>query len=154
MSPGTQLGLKRSVRGELIFGAVILVITSMLVNTSPPQARRTRRSLRVGREGGAVTFDTFFGPPTEGGAKAGERHALHVTVLIAGGLERSRRGPSVAVDAIARNPGDADRSRGRCMDTSAGGRPRPFAGDWTLEIHALLSEVDPKRRHTVVVPVG
>src|SRR4029078_7833628 len=65
-------GLPRGVRAELVFAAVVLAFTSVLVNTSPPHSilQPTQISAVIGT--GKVRFDTFFGP-----AESGKPNTLH-----------------------------------------------------------------------------
>ncbi len=139
LSPGTQTRLKRSVRGELIFGGVVLGLTSMLVNTSPPQATPQPVPYEAVVSAGRVKFDTSFGP-----ARVGGGNTLHVTVLTSSlehadaiemraSLSMPSRGiPRIPIELL---PGDHGHFAAEAVRV-------PFAGDWTLEIHALLTEVD------------
>ena len=139
VSPGTQTRLKRSVRGELIFGGVVLGLTSMLVNTSPPQATPRPVPYEAVINAGPVKLDTFFGP-----ARVGGGNTLHVTVLTrslehaeAIEMRASLSMPSRGIPRIPIKLLPGDHGHYAAEDVRV-----PFAGDWTLEIHALLTEVD------------
>ena len=148
--PGQQLRLKRSVRGELIFGAIVLGLTAMLVNTSPPRVEQPVAPLETVVDAGQVKFDVFLGP-----ARAGAANVLHVTVLtrslehadaseVRASLAMPSRGiPRIPITLLAGDHGHFSSENVKV----------PFPGDWILEIHALLSEVD-EASASVAVPIG
>lgn len=150
VTPGQQVRLKRSVRGELIFGGIVLALTSMLVNTSPPRAVAMPDPFESVISAGSVKLDSFFGP-----ARVDEGNALHVTVLtrslehadaleVRASLSMPSRGvPRIPIELVAGDHGHF----------AAEGIRVPFPGDWTLEIHALLTEVD-EASASVTVTVG
>ena len=150
VTPRQQHRLKRSVRGELIFGGVVLALTSMLVNTSPPQVMKKAAPFERVVNAGPVKFDLFLGP-----AEVGANNALHVTVLSrslehADALEvrASISMPSRDIPPIAIQLESGDHGHFSAENVAV-----PFAGDWTLEVHALLTEVDDVSA-SVTVPVG
>ena len=99
---GHQSRLKRSVRGELVFGAVVLAFTAMLVNTSPPRSVAATGPVEVTLPAGPVVFDVHFGPSTfVGGVHVGAPNVLHVSIKTPSGVM------SDVVDAKASlaNPG-------------------------------------------------
>ena len=136
---GSAVRLKRSVRGEIAIGAIVLALTSMLVNTSPPKKVATATPFEQVIDAGAVKFDTFFGP-----AKVGVSNALHITVLSrslehadAKEVRASLSMPSRGISRIPIKLVAGDHGHFAADDVRV-----PFAGEWRLEIHALLSEVD------------
>ena len=150
VTPVQQHRLKRTVRGELIFGGVVLGLTSMLVNTSPPLAMRQPVPFEQVVNAGAVKLDVFFGP-----ARVGSNNALHVTVLdrslehsdaleVRASLAMPSRG--IPPIEIVLEPGDHGHFAAERVGV-------PFAGDWNLEIHALLTEVD-EVSTSITVAVG
>jgi copper transport protein len=89
--------LTRAVLGELVFAAVVLALTSILVNTAPPvssQGPQPVNDVTIGT--GATRFETFFGP-----AKVGLPNQMHVTAVGSNGLPR----PVVDMQATLENPG-------------------------------------------------
>jgi hypothetical protein len=79
--PEVHPHLSRSVRAELVFAAVVLAFTSVLVNTSPPHETLKPTEIAGVIGTGPVRFDVFFGP-----AEVGKPNTLHITALNRGGL--------------------------------------------------------------------
>ena len=138
--PEVHPGLTRSVRAELVFAAVVLAFTSVLVNTSPPHStlQPTEISAVIGT--GATRFDTFFGP-----AEAGKPNTLHITAVGRNGCRAEGR----RHDGVAREP-----EQGRPADQLPikkfpgakghyiGEGIRVPAGRWVLTITAYPTEID------------
>ncbi len=139
-------GLKRTVRAELVVGAIVLGLTSMLVNTPPPKVVTTSVPLQEAINANGVTFDTYFGP-----ARVGEANSLHVSVLDESGQRvtvlEMRASISMPDEGIERMPivltDEGDHFVANDVQV-------PFAGKWTLEMHALLSQVDEVMASTTV----
>ncbi len=81
--PEVHPGLTRSVRAELLFAAVVLALTSVLVNTSPPHATVGATEINAVLGSGATRFETFFGPTAPGNPN---NLTLHVTAVGRNGL--------------------------------------------------------------------
>jgi copper transport protein len=79
--PEVHPGLTRSVRAELVFTAVVLALTSVLVNTSPPHSTLVPTEISGVIGTGATRFETFFGP-----SQAGKPNSLHITAVGRNGL--------------------------------------------------------------------
>jgi hypothetical protein len=90
--PEVHPGLTRSVRAELVFAAVVLACTSVLVNTSPPHSTLTPTEVSgvIATDRPSTRLDVFFGP-----AEAGKPNTLHITALGRNGL------PQKVVDMTA-----------------------------------------------------
>jgi copper transport protein len=136
--PEVHPGLTWSVRAELIVAAVILALTSVLVNTSPPHdtLKPTEISGVIGQ--GATRFDTFFGP-----AQAGKPSILHITAIGRNGLPQN----IVDMEATLSNP-DKDvppiqlpikkAAKGHWIGQDI----RVPAGRWVLTITAYPTQID------------
>ena len=81
--PEVHPGLTRSVRAELVFAAVVLALTSVLVNTSPPHTTVGATEINSVLGTGATRFETFFGPTAAGNPND---LTLHVTAVGRNGL--------------------------------------------------------------------
>ena len=142
-------GLKRTVRAELVVGAVVLALTSMLVNTAPPRSSAVAVPLQVQLDGGPVSFNTFFGP-----AQAGAANQLHVSLQTPAGRPvqalEMRASLSMPSKGISRIPIEMT---GAGEHFYADNVQVPFAGQWTLELHALLTQVD-EASATTTVSIG
>ena len=137
--PEVHPGLTRSVRAELVFAAVVLALTSVLVNTSPPHStlQPTEISVVIGTE--AIRFDTFFGP-----AESGKPNTLHITAVKHGvavkvvDMTAELANPSKDVPPIQlpikRFPG----ARGHYIGEGI----RVPAGRWVLTIRAYPTQLD------------
>lgn len=143
---GSLARLQHSVRSELVVGAVVLALTSMLVNTAPPAVVPAAVPLQTAIDAGEVTFDTFFGP-----ARVGEANALHVSVRNPSGqparVIEMRASIALPEQGIARIPIEMTGSGDHFIAEDV---RVPFAGKWTLELHALLTEVDEASAKTIV----
>jgi copper transport protein len=131
-------GLTRSVRAELVFAAIVLAFTSMLVNTSPPQATLTPEPVSAVIGKGATRFDTFFGP-----AEAGEPNDLHITAIGRDGLPQR----VVDMEATLSNPSKGLPPIDLPIEHAAKGHYigsgiRVPAGQWVLKITAFVTDVD------------
>jgi copper transport protein len=143
-SDGHQSRLKRSVRGELVFGAVILALTSMLVNTSPPQKAVPSGPLEATLPAGPVSFEIHFGPGDfTSSPTAGPPNQLHITVLNKAGvpqdvveMKATLSLPSRGIPPIAIPLEHPD--RGFYLGT---GIKVPFPGTWQLNLTAFVTEV-------------
>ncbi len=153
VTDGHQSRLKRSVRGELVFGAVVLAITAMLVNTSPPHSVASTGPVEVSLKAGKVNFGVHFGPSTfVGGVHVGQPNVLHVTVTTPAGLPRDL----VDANATLSNPGRGvapipiKLSHENTGFYAGSNIVVPFPGTWTLTITAFLTDVDSTTASTPV----
>jgi copper transport protein len=136
--PEVHPGLKRSVRAELVFAAVVLAFTSMLVNTSPPHETLTPKEVSgiIGK--GATRFDTFFGP-----AEAGKPNQLHITAVGRDGLPKR----IADMQAQLSNPAKGVPPIDLPIEHAAKGHwigdgIRVPAGEWKLTITAFVTDTD------------
>jgi copper transport protein len=153
VAAGHQSRLKRSVRGELVFGAVVLAITAMLVNTSPPRSAASAGPVEVSLKAGKVDLGVHFGPSTfVGGVHVGQPNVLHVTVTTPAGRPRDL----VDAKASLSNPGQnvapiPIRLSHENTGFYAGSNiVVPFPGTWTLTITVFLTDVDASTASTPV----
>ena len=70
-------------RAELVFAAVVLALTSVLVNTTPPHATAAATEINSVIGTGATRFETFFGATD---AKKPNDLTLHITAVGRNGL--------------------------------------------------------------------
>ena len=132
--------LTRAVVGEIVFAAIVLALTSVLVNTSPPRSVEGPRIVNGTLGTGATKLEVYFGP-----AEVGKPNDLHVTTVGANGLPR----PVVDMEAKISNPGKD------VPDIEIPLRPYPGAtghytasgiqvppGDWKLTVTAYVTDVD------------
>ncbi len=132
--------LTRAVVGEIVFAAVVLAFTSILVNTSPPHSVQGPQPVNATIGTGATQLETYFGP-----AEVGKPNDLHVTAVGRNGLPR----PVVDMSAVISNPGKD------VPDIEIPLRPYPGAtghytasgiqvppGDWRLTVTAYVTDVD------------
>ncbi len=155
-SDGHQSRLKRSVRGELVFGAVILALTSMLVNTSPPHKVAPSGPLEATLAAGPVSFEIHFGPSDfKSGPTAGTPNQLHLTVLNKAGvpqdvveMKATLSLPSRGIPPIAVPLEHQDRGF-----YFGDGIKVPFPGTWQLNLTAFVTEVKSATASSPV-PVG
>jgi copper transport protein len=141
------------VRGELVFGAVVLALTAMLVNTSPPHSVAASGPLEVSLKAGKVEFEVHFGPSSGvGGIRVGQPNVLHLSVISAAGVPRD----VVDMKATLSNPSHdiapipiklAHQDRGFYFGDDIA---MPFPGTWTLTITAFLTDVDSTTAKTTV----
>ena len=151
---GHQSRLKRSVRGELIFGAIILALTSMLVNTSPPHTAAPDVPLETSLHAGSVTFEVHFGPADfKGGPKAGTPNVLHLTVLNRAGvphdvveMRATLSLPSRGIPPIVIPLEHQDLGFYFGSDITV-----PFPGTWSLNLTAFVTDVKSEMASTPVV---
>jgi copper transport protein len=137
--PEVHPGLTRSVRAELVFAAVVLAFTSVLVNTSPPHSilQPTEISAVIGT--GKVRFDTFFGP-----AESGKPNTLHITAVEDGvavkvvDMTAELANPSKDVPPIELPIKKFPGARGHYIAEGV----RVPAGNWILTIRAYPTETD------------
>lgn len=136
--PEVHPGLTRSVRAELVFAAVVLAFTSVLVNTSPPHSALTPTEISGVIGTGATRFDTFFGP-----AESGTPNTLHITAIGRNGLpvkvvdmQAELANPSKDVPPIELPIKHA--AKGHYIGEGI----RVPAGRWVLTIRAYPTEVD------------
>jgi len=153
VTAGHQSRLKRSVRGELVFGAVVLAITAMLVNTSPPHSVASAGPVEVSLKAGKVDLGVHFGPSTfVGGVHVAQPNVLHVTVTSPAGLPRDL----VDAKATLSNPGRGvapipiKLSHENTGFYAGSNIVVPFPGTWTLTITAFLTDVDSATASTPV----
>jgi len=136
--PEVHPGLTRSVRAELVFAAVVLALTSVLVNTSPPHETLKPTELAAVIGQGRIRFDTFFGP-----AEAGKPNTLHITAVGRNGLPVG----IVDMEATLSNP-DKDVPpielpiRKAAKGHWIGEDIRVPAGRWVLTINAYPTQID------------
>jgi copper transport protein len=136
--PEVHPGLTRSVRAELVFAAVVLAFTSVLVNTSPPHLTLTPTEISGVIGTGPTRFDVFFGP-----AEVGKPNTLHITAIGRNGL------PVKVVDMEARlaNPENDVPPIQLPIEHAAKGHYigegiQVPAGRWVLTITAYPTEID------------
>jgi hypothetical protein len=137
--PEVHPGLTRSVRAELVFAAVVLAFTSVLVNTSPPHSTASATPISGVIGTGAIRFDTFFGP-----AEANKPNTLHITAEKNGvatkvvDMTAELANPSKDVPAIElpikKYPGATGHYIGEGI--------RVPSGRWVLTIRAYPTQVD------------
>ena len=134
----TPARLVRAVRGELVFGAVVLALTAGLVNTPPPRDTVNAEPVQTVLDAGQVRIDTFFGP-----AKSGEPNELHITVLNRSGAARDvtemkaeLANPSRGIPAIDVPLDVAGTGHFIGQDISV-----PFPGTWTLTLTVFVTDV-------------
>ncbi len=149
VKPAVHSGhLSRTVKVELVFGAIVLAFTSMLVNTAPPQGALTPAPVGAVLGSGAVRFDTFFGP-----AEAGRPNQMHVTAIDRDGVPVS----VVDMRATLANPDEdippievpLEKFKTAKGHYIADGVRLP-EGHWTLTITAFVTDVDSVTASTVV----
>jgi copper transport protein len=140
--PEVHPGLTRSVRAELVFAAVVLALTSVLVNTSPPHTTVGATEINTVIGTGATRFETFFGPTD---AKKPNDLTLHVTAVGTNGLPKkvvdmnaelanpTKDVPPIAIP-LKKFPG----AKGHYI---AEGFQVP-AGRWVLTVKAYPTELD------------
>lgn len=146
-SGGHQSRLRRSVRGELIFGAVVLAFTAMLVNTSPPREVPAGGPLQVVMKAGKVDFEVHLDP-----ASSVQPNILHVTVLDRDGLPRDVVEMRASLSMSSRDIPAID------IDLSHEGRGVyfgdnfriPFPGEWKLSLTAFVTDLDSATASTPV----
>jgi copper transport protein len=136
--PEVHPGLTRSVRAELVFAAVVLAFTSVLVNTSPPHSTLTPTEINGVIGTGAMRFETFFGP-----AEAGKPNTLHITAVDRNGLAVK----VVDMQASLANPEKNIPKIPVPIEHAAKGHYigegiRVPAGHWVLTITAYPTELD------------
>ena len=141
---GHQSRLKRSVRGELVFGAIILALTSMLVNTSPPHKALPTGPVEATVAAGPVSFEIHFGPGDfKSAPTAGVPNQLHLTVLNKAGvpqdvveMKATLSLPSRGIPPIAIPLTHPDRGFYFGDNIKV-----PFPGTWQLNLTAFVTEV-------------
>jgi copper transport protein len=137
--PEVHPGLTRSVRAELVFAAVVLAFTSVLVNTSPPVSTASATPISGVIGTGAIRFDTFFGP-----AEANKPNTLHITAEKNGvavkvvDMTAELANPSKDVPAIELPIKKFPGARGHYIGEGI----RVPAGRWVLTIRAYPTQVD------------
>lgn len=134
-----QARLRRSVRGELVFGAVVLAFTAMLVNTSPPLSVAASGPLLTVVKASPVDFEVHLDP-----ASSASPNFVHITVVDRDGLPRdvvemraSLSMPSRGVPPIEIKL--AHDSRGVYFGNDF---RIPFPGEWKLSLTAFVTDVD------------
>ncbi|MGZ4795581.1 MAG: copper resistance CopC/CopD family protein [Acidimicrobiia bacterium] len=148
-APVAHPKLSLAVRGELVFAAVVLAFTSVLVNTSPPHSVLQAAPVDAILGTGPVRFSTFFGP-----AESTKPNVLHVTAVGRNGLPKS----VVDMEATLANPAKdvppikiplVHAARGHYIAENV----RVAPGRWTLTITAFVTDVD-SVTETTTVTVG
>ena len=134
-----QARLRRSVRGELVFGAVVLAFTAMLVNTSPPRVVAASGPLLTVVKASSVDFEVHLDP-----ASSAQPNFIHITVLDRGGLPRDVAEMQATLSMPSRGipPIDielAHDSRGVYFGNDF---RIPFPGEWKLSLTAFVTDVD------------
>ena len=134
-----QSRLRRSVRGELVFGAVVLAFTSMLVNTSPPRSLAASGPLLTVVKSSPVDFEVHLDP-----ASSSQPNFVHITVVDRGGLPRDVVEMRATLSMPSRGvpPIDvklAHDSRGVYFGNDF---RIPFPGEWKLTLTAFVTDVD------------
>lgn len=132
--------LTRAVVGEIVFAAIVLAFTAVLVNTSPPHSVQGPQPVNGTIGTGATQLETYFGP-----AEVGKPNDLHVTAVGRNGLPRA----VVDMSAVISNPGkDVPDIKiplhpypGATGHYTAGGIQVP-PGDWKLTVTAYVTDVD------------
>jgi copper transport protein len=140
--PEVHPGLTRSVRAELVFAAVVLALTSVLVNTSPPHTTVGATEINTVIGTGATRFETYFGPTD---AKRPNDLTLHVTAVGSNGLPKK----VVDMNAELANPTKdvppitvpLKKFPGATGHYIAEGIQVP-AGRWVLTVKAYPTELD------------
>ncbi len=134
-----QSRLRRSVRGELVFGAAVLAFTSMLVNTSPPRSLAASGPLLTVVKSSPVDFEVHLDP-----ASSSQPNFVHITVVDREGLPRdvvemraSLSMPSQGIPPI--NVELAHDSRGVYFGNDF---RIPFPGEWKLTLTAAVTDLD------------
>ncbi len=134
-----QSRLRRSVRGELVFGAVVLAFTSMLVNTSPPRSLAASGPLLTVLKSSPVDFEVHLDP-----ASSSQPNFVHITVVDRGGLPRDvvEMRASLSMPSRGIPPIDvklAHDSRGVYFGNDF---RIPFPGEWKLTLTAAVTDLD------------
>ncbi len=134
-----QARLRRSVRGELVFGAVVLAFTAMLVNTSPPRSVAASGPLLTVVKASPVDFEVHLDP-----ASATQPNFVHITVVDRNGLPRdvAEMRASLSMPSRGIPPIDielAHDSRGVYFGNDF---RIPFPGEWKLSLTAFVTDVD------------
>ena len=140
--------LTTAVLGELVFAVVVLALTAMLVNTSPPHSLAGPQPVDSVIGTGATRFETFFGP-----AQAGRPNSMHVTAVGPNGLGRR----VVDMQATLANPGKGippikiplRKFPGVAGHYTAENVQVP-PGEWKLTITAFVTDVDSVTATTTV----
>ena len=132
-------GEQRAARGELIFGAVVLAFTAMLVNTSPPLSVAASGPLLTVVKASPVDFEVHLDP-----ASSASPNFVHITVVNRDGLPRdvaemraSLSMPSRGIPPIEIKL--AHDSRGVYFGNDF---RIPFPGEWKLSLTAFVTDVD------------
>ncbi len=134
-----QARLRRSVRGELVFGAVVLAFTAMLVNTSPPRSVAASGPLLTVVKASPVDFEVHLDP-----ASSAQPNFVHITVVDRDGLPRDvvEMRASLSMPSRGIPPIDiklAHDSRGVYFGNDF---RIPFPGEWKLSLTAFVTDVD------------
>ena len=134
-----QSRLRRSVRGELVFGAVVLAFTSMLVNTSPPRPLAASGPLLTVVKSSPVDFEVHLDP-----ASSSQLNFVHITVVDRGGLPRDvvEMRASLSMPSQGIPPIDvelAHDSRGVYFGNDF---RIPVPGEWKLTLTAAVTDLD------------
>ena len=134
-----QARLRRSVRGELVFGAVVLAFTAMLVNTSPPRSVATSGPLLTVVKASPVDFEVHLDP-----ASAAQPNFVHITVVDRDGLPRDVAEMRASLSMPSRGIPPIDIKLGHdSRGVYFGNDFRiPFPGEWKLSLTAFVTDVD------------
>jgi copper transport protein len=141
--------LTRAVVGEVVFAAVVLALTAMLVNTAPPHLTNGPRPIADATLGtGSTRLQVFFGP-----ARAGQPNEMHVTAVGRDGVARE----VTDMNASLRNPGQdippikipLKKFPNATGHYIAQGIQVP-PGDWTLTITAFVTDTEAVTVNTTV----
>ncbi len=136
---GRHVHLRRSVRGELIFGAVVLAFTSMLVNTSPPRSMAVGGPLQTVVSAGQAAFQVHLDP-----ASSLRPNFVHITVVGRDGAPRSVVEITATLAMPARDiPPIEITLRPDAPGIYLGQDFRiPFPGEWKLTLTAFVTDVE------------
>jgi Putative copper export protein len=146
-SGGHQSRLRRSVRGELIFGAVVLAFTAMLVNTSPPHSVAASGPLQAVMKAGKVDFEVHLDP-----ASSVQPNIMHITVLDRAGLPRNvvEMRASLSMPSRGIPPIDVKLTHDARGVYFGDNFRIPFPGAWKLTLNAFVTDVDSATASTPV----
>ncbi|MGH9008532.1 MAG: copper resistance D family protein, partial [Acidimicrobiia bacterium] len=137
--PDTEIvaGLRRTVGAETVIAAVVLAVTALLVNAQPARSALAQ-PFSASMRGDLVLVDVTVDPAKAGPAdfhlytlspQGGQQEVQELTATLT--LPSQDVGP-LKVPVTRAGPGHF----------SAYDFPLPLRGDWTLEVKALLSDID------------
>jgi nitrogen fixation protein FixH len=139
--------LRQAVAIEVVFAVLALATTALLVNAAPARAESSAPFIET-LQTDEVWFDVEVRPAAAG------PNEVHVTATEPGGLGRDVLEMTATLSEPSRDIAKIDIPLRRLAPGHyvARGVSIPFAGDWELEVRALLTEVD-EAVATATVPV-